>query len=50
MLYDTLGTLADSVKGYLNNPKYIAIMMPPLLEKYENLTEDDQTVFPLLEV
>lgn len=49
ILFDAIGTLADSVGEALNDPKYIEILMPPLLQKYSALTNDDPMVFPLLE-
>jgi len=49
ILFDAIGTLADSVGKALNDPKFIDILMPPLLQKYSNLTDDDPIVFPLLE-
>lgn len=50
ILYDAIGTLADSVGLALNDPKYIDILMPPLIEKWHLLTDDDTDLFPLLEV
>lgn len=31
ILYDAIGTLADSVGHHLNKPDYINLLMPPLI-------------------
>ena len=49
ILYDAIGTLAESVGPYLNKQEYIGMFMPPLIEKWNNLTDDDKDLFPLLE-
>lgn len=49
ILYDAVGTLADSVGHHLNKPEYINILMPPLIEKWNQLQDDDKDLFPLLE-
>jgi transportin-1 len=49
ILYDAIGTLADSVGNNLNNPKYITMLMTPLLEKWYSLKDSDKDLFPLLE-
>ena len=33
ILYDAIGTLADSVGSALNEPAHVNILMPPLIEK-----------------
>ncbi|KAG2237769.1 hypothetical protein INT48_009708, partial [Thamnidium elegans] len=48
-LYDALGTLADSVKAELNQPQYIYLLMPPLITKWNELSDKDTDLFPLLE-
>lgn len=50
ILYDAVGTLADSVGHHLNKPEYIDILMPPLIAKWNMLKDDDKDLFPLLEV
>lgn len=50
ILYDALGTLADSVGHALNNPTYIGLLMPPLITKWNELADNDTDLFPLLEV
>ena len=49
ILYDAIGTLADSVGSHLNRPEYIQIIMPPLIERWNLLLNDDKDLFPLLE-
>jgi len=49
ILYDAIGTLADSVGAYLNKTEYIELLMPPLIEKWNNLRDEDKDLFPLLE-
>lgn len=50
ILYDTLGTLADSAKEALNNQTYIRLLMPPLITKWNELADNDTDLYPLLEV
>ena len=49
ILYDAIGTLADSVGHHLNQPDYINMLMPPLIEKWNVLKDEDKDLFPLLE-
>ncbi|KAI8366824.1 armadillo-type protein [Radiomyces spectabilis] len=49
LLYDTLGTLAEVVGEALNNPPYIELIMPPLIKKWQKITDDNTDLFPLLE-
>ncbi|XP_026832301.1 transportin-2 [Drosophila erecta] len=49
ILYDAVGTLADSVGHHLNKPQYIDILMPPLIDKWNLLKDNDKDLFPLLE-
>ncbi|KAI1290217.1 Transportin-1 [Halotydeus destructor] len=49
ILYDAIGTLADSVGHHLNKPDYINMLMPPLIQKWNALKDDDKDLFPLLE-
>ena len=48
-MYDAIGTLADSVGPHLNKPEYINLLMPPLIQKWNVLKDDDKGLFPLLE-
>lgn len=50
ILYDAIGTLADSVGHHLNKPDYINLLMPPLIQKWNVLKDEDKDLFPLLEV
>ncbi|CAL5402313.1 unnamed protein product [Camellia sinensis] len=49
IVYDAIGTLADAVGGELNQPKYLDVMMPPLIAKWQQLSNSDKDLFPLLE-
>ncbi|KAJ3339678.1 hypothetical protein HDU93_007904 [Gonapodya sp. JEL0774] len=49
ILYDAVGTLADSVGNALNNPQYIPLLMNPLVEKWQSLKDQSRDMFPLLE-
>jgi hypothetical protein len=49
ILYDAIGTLADSVGHHLNKPEYINLLMPPLIAKWNVLKDEDKDLFPLLE-
>ncbi|XP_063238810.1 transportin-1 [Bacillus rossius redtenbacheri] len=49
ILYDAIGTLADSVGHHLNKPEYINLLMPPLIQKWNILKDEDKDLFPLLE-
>lgn len=49
ILYDAIGTLAEAVDSALNQPSYIEQIVPPILRKWETLTEDDRTLLALLE-
>ena len=49
ILYDAVGTLADAVGENLNCVEYIAMLMPPLIHKWNLLKDEDRDLFPLLE-
>ncbi|KAI8320666.1 ARM repeat-containing protein [Martensiomyces pterosporus] len=49
ILYDAVGTLAEAVGSELNQPQYIQMLMPQLLERWENVQTEDQHMFPLFE-
>ncbi|XP_071921159.1 transportin-1-like [Coffea arabica] len=49
IVYDAIGTLADAVGRELNQPKYLEILMPPLIAKWQQLSNSDKDIFPLLE-
>lgn len=49
ILYDAIGTLADSVGHHLNKPDYINMLMPPLIHKWNILKDENKDLFPLLE-
>lgn len=50
ILYDAIGTLADAVGSALGQPLYLQILMPPLIERWMKLGDQDQDLVPLLEV
>jgi hypothetical protein len=50
LLYDTIGTLAESVGSSLNEPGCIAVLMPPLISRWNGLEDTDSDLFPLLTV
>ncbi|GJT10077.1 transportin-1 isoform X1 [Tanacetum coccineum] len=49
IVYDAIGTLADVVGGELNEPKYIKILMTLLFAKWQQLSNSEKDIFPLLE-
>ncbi|PAA65300.1 hypothetical protein BOX15_Mlig026208g1, partial [Macrostomum lignano] len=49
ILYDAIGTLADSVGSHLNQEAFVQLLMPRLFQKWESLNDDDKDLFPLLE-
>nr|VZI04587.1 unnamed protein product [Spirometra erinaceieuropaei] len=49
ILYDAIGTLADSVGHHLNRKEYEDLLMPALFAKWNALKDDDKDLFPLLE-
>ena len=49
VLYNALGTLADSVGHHSNKPEYIQMLMPPLTQKWNMLNGEDKDLFPLPE-
>lgn len=49
IVYDAIGTLADAVGRELNQAEYLDILMPPLIAKWQQLSDSDKDLFPLLE-
>ncbi|KAJ2157862.1 hypothetical protein GGF46_004198 [Coemansia sp. RSA 552] len=49
ILYDAVGTLAEAVGPELNQPQYVQMLMPTILERWNNLQTYDQHMFPLFE-
>ncbi|GMR36566.1 hypothetical protein PMAYCL1PPCAC_06761 [Pristionchus mayeri] len=49
ILYDAVGTLADSVGSHLAKEEYMATLMTPLMAKLQVLPDEDRELFPLLE-
>ncbi|KAI3642052.1 hypothetical protein MP228_011607 [Amoeboaphelidium protococcarum] len=49
ILLDSVGTLAEGVGSALAKPEYINLLMPPLIVRWNTLSDDDPQLFPLLE-
>ncbi|CAL0320622.1 unnamed protein product [Lupinus luteus] len=49
IVYDAIGTLAEAIGGELSRPGCLDILMPPLIEKWQQLSNSDKDLFPLLE-
>ncbi|KZO90594.1 ARM repeat-containing protein [Calocera viscosa TUFC12733] len=49
ILYDAIGTLADSVGEALNRPACIEVLLPALEQKWSALQDDDDDLIPLME-
>lgn len=49
ILYDAIGTLADSIGEHLNQPEHIQILMPPLIAKWNSLDDNSRELLPLFE-
>ncbi len=50
ILYDAIATLADSVQDGINQPQLLSLLMAPLIEKWNQIPDQDTGLFPLLEV
>ncbi|EGC40393.1 hypothetical protein DICPUDRAFT_44597 [Dictyostelium purpureum] len=48
ILYDAISTLAKVVGGELNKPEYVNILVPPLLQKFNSLEDNNKSLLPLL--
>lgn len=49
ILYDAIQTLTDHLGTALAEQKYIDLLLPPLIEKWGKLNDDDHNLWPLLE-
>jgi len=49
ILYDAVGTLANSVGSALNCPQYVQALMNPLVEKFGAVPDNDRSVIALFE-
>ncbi|KAJ3028884.1 UNVERIFIED_CONTAM: Transportin-1 [Siphonaria sp. JEL0065] len=49
ILYNVVGTLADSVGPALNNPQYLDILLTPLMSNLKSTKDEDQRILPLLQ-
>lgn len=49
LLYDAIGMLAVAVGSALSRPDFISILMPPLMQRWHALQDNDRNLYPLLE-
>ena len=49
ILYDCVQTLAECVMGELAKPHLVEILMPALIERYNQISDQSRELFPLLE-
>jgi len=49
MLYDTIGTIAETLEEDINEEPYKSLLITPLLQKWQTLNDNDTDLFPLLE-
>ncbi|QPG73463.1 hypothetical protein FOA43_000774 [Brettanomyces nanus] len=50
ILYDTVQTFAEKIGEHIcYNEAYIKMLLPPLIEKWQQLGDDDRDLWPLLE-
>ncbi|ODV98220.1 hypothetical protein PACTADRAFT_38083 [Pachysolen tannophilus NRRL Y-2460] len=50
ILYDAVQTFVEKTGDKLsNNDKFIEVLLPPLIEKWHSLADDDKDLWPLLE-
>ncbi|KAK9455488.1 armadillo-type protein [Dipodascopsis uninucleata] len=49
ILYDAVQTLVDKVGYAMGSKEYIDLLLPPLIEKWQGLEDDNTDLFPLLE-
>lgn len=49
ILYDAIGTLADCVGSELQDPRHVSVLLPPLTAKWQQISDFDRDIFPLLE-
>eukprot|EP01006_Ploeotia_vitrea_P009564 TRINITY_DN2282_c0_g1_i1.p1 TRINITY_DN2282_c0_g1~~TRINITY_DN2282_c0_g1_i1.p1 ORF type:complete len:899 (-),score=92.25 TRINITY_DN2282_c0_g1_i1:1381-4077(-) len=48
LLYDAVVTMCDAVGDKLNDPQYIQLLMPPLIERWQGIPDDDHKLLPVL--
>eukprot|EP00158_Paraphelidium_tribonemae_P006119 Partr_v1_DN27682_c0_g1_i2_m64839 putative Transportin len=46
ILYDAIGTLAEGISEAMNDGKYVDLLMPPLIQKWQSLPDEDTGLFP----
>ena len=49
LLYDAVGALAENTNKELKEDEYASVLLPPLMEKWEEVSLEDPSLFPLME-
>jgi hypothetical protein len=49
ILYDAIGTLAWAVGWEMDKPQYVEALMVPIMQRFENIPDNDLTIVPLFE-
>lgn len=49
VLYDAVSTLAETTGEGLNKPQYLELLLPPLIQKWNEIPDNDRQLLPLLE-
>ncbi|KAK9462639.1 armadillo-type protein [Lipomyces oligophaga] len=49
ILYDAVQTLVDKVGYAMKGKEFIDLLLPPLIDRWQKLADDDTDLFPLLE-
>jgi transportin-1 len=49
LLYDMLGAMSEAVGDALNQPQLVAGFMPPLMQRFRTISDDDRNLWPVFE-
>jgi len=49
ILYDAVGTLADSVGSELDRPQYVQALLCPMIQKFDTVADNDRSIIALFE-
>ncbi|KAK9448530.1 armadillo-type protein [Limtongia smithiae] len=49
ILYDAVQTLVEKVGFAMQSKEYLDLLLPPLIDRWQRLADDDTDIFPLLE-
>jgi transportin-1 len=49
VLWDAIGTLAETVGNALNKPRYVEALIPPMIEFLLQTPDDDPKMYPVLQ-